>query len=1096
MKKLLFLLVFGAVSVQSAVVSLPELSAREAWTFEGEDLACRTEAGGLRLELKNLKPGTPVRMMLQKPLEVPSKSELDFLGLHSHVYELLLHPICVDAAGEEFYFLPAGIGTVAGGCFVGGEFVGNGLWKSGENLLRTEGMRDGTKETFLPAKPGRAPKFPLRLSGIQFSVKRPQTNAKAAVLHLRDFRFSDADFKNSVFYYQFRSRESFGEVDGMPSIALADFGVFYGERFSLDWELRTEYSASPVAAGHAELKNDPAQPLYLQLARTRAEIPAPPGTSWIRATFRSEDAKGRVKIVHREFRLYAMRGGKPIVAEKFDRIGSSKIRIAPERKTLCWEAEEPWRFGVRLFDAAGQPCRVEIADSNGKELLRKEIVPANADTFLPLEVPRLKDGICTVKVSVLKDGLAVDEAIRVLGKKSAPMQDGAFKLPAGVLTSREAKAAPPLFQLDFHVQPDATYTAQIRRGIDLLTPITRNFEIRCDWSRTEIFPGVFDFRELDGLMAHAQSKGASVQLAFNPVAPEWAPPHYTMNQEGKIFGHTSYLFHGARLNFYQSPVLRPGFLAFVRQAALRYRANGALNGYYLLIEHPGEASWKKWFEGFDPFTLGNFRAAMQEKYKTIDALNRAWKTKFKDFATVNPFRNGEKAAAQFWCDWIGFREESVASFKLDVVKTIRAVDPYRTIMLYGSGGEAFRPYDIMTANGGCRNPERFGFEKMKVAELDQGQRAEEVSCTNWYAFYPTHLDTSLFTMLLGGGQNTFCKMFFPIRSVPENGDLSGVRTKNGFERYEKMMPVWTALRNARPVFKDIRLYNEDVDGFRCERKSTFHPGGAVENMYTMLESHMPFWCAPYGDWMKAKVVIALPGRLRYLPEKRIAELAEYVKNGGTLIMGAETGRIRIEDEEEWTLLKIFGFEAPGEKLPGIPAPIFTPDGKEKVGLLRGFMPRARLTGGESVTAVDGKGKPAVTTRTFGRGQVYAFWAETNIPLRDRQGADITRLYLREIAALHGAELPMETNSPYIWLNLLRDGDTWFLLVMRNEPERDGKTPPSTIKLRLPAGNYAVTELINGAVSKTASSAELTEKGLEITLKEKEVAILQFKNGGK
>ncbi len=1084
--------------VYGAVTELPELAKAASWE-SSETVPVKELGDYLVFELKTLEPNKPVRVMLKQPVEVSAGSELFFNGMLSAVYELNLWVVVRDAKDNEFVFYPNSRGSVHRKCFIGGAFVGNGLWRIGETTLRCEGMRKGRPETWKLAGKGNAkPELPLTVTGFELSTARKQQKPETN-LYLRDFKLSGINHKDSKFYYQFFDEERFGEVNGKPAVAFSDFGKVAGARFILDWDVRKEYAGQPFMSGSSEFIPDKKSiyPETLQLSRETVEIPVTqPGLYWVRAKLRWYDkagVSGVRQMIPREFRLYISSGEEQrLPGAVTGREGMSMIRLASDRAGLVWKEKENWKCKVEFFDAAGAVCRVTVSDFAGTELKKQEFKPEKDGAAFEIDLGDLKTDACRVTATVLRDNQLQDEIVRDLGREHKPANpEDAFKLPAGVKTAQQIKDGPSLFQFDFMVQFDNTYIQQIKRGMDVTLPITDHFELLAQWGRIEKYPGVYDFSELDALMDYAGEKGAKIQLILGQNAPEWAPSHYTQDPSGAIYGHSSYLFHGARLNLFHSPVLRPACLEFYRRAVLRYRNHPALESYYLLIEHPGEASYRDWYEGFDEFTLADFRNAMRRQYKSVGELNKAWKTDWRDFAAVMPKKHGEKGTSQFWLDWIGFREGEISNFRLDVVKLIRRYDPYRLIMLYAHG-EEFKPYNVMSANGGCRNPDRFGYSKMVVADLDQGQRAEEVSCTNWYAFYRTHLDTSLFTMMLGGGKNSCCKMFFPIRSVPADGDLTVVRRKNGLERFEMFMPIWSELRDARPVYQDVRLYGSNQEGFQVQRKSTFFPGDSTWDMFCMLESHLSFWSAPGTDWQKAGMVVAFPQRMIYLTGKRMDGLVEYVKGGGVLLMGAETGRTRIEDDAEWALLKAFGFSAPGKRSSGSPYPIFDPESKEKIGLLRS--PYRDYTPGtdEKVFAADGAGRPAITVKQFGKGHVYVMWAETNVPFHDRQGEGIKRSYIRDIALRHAAAVPFDADSSFVWANLLRNpkNGTWYLLLMRNLKEQDGTTPPTKVKVTLPEGKYRISELINKNIDWTKSAAELRE-GFEITLAEKEVAILKL-----
>lgn len=649
----------------------------------------------------------------------------------------------------------------------------------------------------------------------------------------------------------------------------------------------------------------------------------------------------------------------------------------------------------------------------------------------------------------------------------------------------------PLFQVMPHLGNRENVVARVVRCMDDLgVKTTRNLEHQIRWSDCEPLPGLYDFSELDAILDAARERNFKVLIwgAFEP--PEWSPAHFTKNSEGTVFGHTTYLFHGARLNRFQSPVLRKGMIDFVRALVRHTRNHPATQGYYYLVEHPGEAPYADWFEGFDDITIGNFRAAMRTRYGTIVKANAAWRTAFPGFDTIRPPRVAETCTPRFRLDWMRFRVEAVHSLLLEAATLTRELAPDKLLMVYADGMifdkmTDFAKLGVLSANGGCDRPEISALSLVRAANSGVPQRAEESSVTQWAAEYPTRLDTSVFSMLQGGGANTHCKMFLPVGAYQQRGSLDAIRRSPwALDRFEKFRPIWRELAETDRICRDVRAF-ENINGMLIHRKSTYDGGG--DSWFTMnfLDAQIPLDIAPGPGWLQSKLVI-MPRNLAVLENATLDGLADYVRNGGALLMRPESGRHTVErPDEDWTLLRRFGFAPPqGAPRPGHQAISGTgPFARYgALGELRGvFTPQPG--DGETVLAVNGAGTPVLTRRTFGRGRVYTVWCDTVLPPGNNGARLRENSLFRAVAEDAGARLPARAANRRLWVNVLkhRSRDVYYVLAMCNQR---GGVRDETIELPECGNAKRRTELISGKTG--------TFQGkLTVTLAPREVAIYRL-----
>ena len=1124
-----------ADNTTTSIKELPALSKAESWVVEKPEkkwLSLEQGEGGIIVKV-NVTKKDIARLLLKKPIDIPEKHELVWNAIAKDIRPLFLYALVKDSNGKLYRFHQSSRSFCKKSMFLGGYFSG-GLFRHGDVLMRVFGLRDFQRESFsLAGQKGhpRPPVPPLQFAGLEITAERDRLEKNT--LYFRDFRFSDIDHKKSKLYYQFNNQERFVELDGPPSLSYGDILGKAGYQHwatkgaVIDWSVRSKYEGQPFLVGSQEIKFNPDTPRELELAQDVVFPITAPGTYWVNVKYRTFN-KGKIsKIAQKDYRLYIINGEgeapKNIIPEQA-KIGKSNIRIAPDRETFLWKEDENWLLLVRYSAADGTKCRVAVKDKTGKVLKEKEIV-AETDTVInELDLNDLPAGIYEIEATQLKDGVFLDRSLKSIGKREK-FNKKDFKYPHGVASYQELiNGKNPLFYFEAHISNhNQDDNKKIMEVMKVVQPITRNSEIHARWRDIERMPGLYDFRALDELLDYAESIGTKIQFDISFGGPEWLPSHYTQNPEGKIFGHNSYLFHGARLNKYQSQLIRQAALEYVKALVLHFRHHPALQSYYFLIEHPGEAPYKGWYEGFDKFTLDNFREAMHKKYQTVDKANKAWRTEFANFADIMPPYPNSLAANQFWLDWIDYREQGVGEFREECVDIVRKYDPKRMIMMYGHGSEKMRDRGVLTANGGCAKISQQSLGMVAVADAGMPQRAEEISVTNWASF-PNQLDVSLFTMMMGGGQNSHCKMFFPTAKYLRNRSLDDLRNnKNALDQFEKFIPVWKELRPGRSLAGDVRYFvNQSSD--RVYRKSTYNGGGDPWFTMFFLHGQVPFWIAPGKDWKESKLIVIPDSKMRVMQDSVVEELAEYVKSGGNLLMFAASGRYSMESgnsnlnllrshlrhdlketrkmnslENDWLLLRKFGFKPPEEprkhglKLSpvGVKGTPFEEYGK--MGLLRDVWGTDKDNG---TTLATGRHflstYPLLTMKKYGKGRVFVIWASTQIPFgKSNQYEDSL---IRGVAKMVGASLPVESSSRLLYVNLLKhkDEDTWFLLVSKSGKNIKEVSEETVKLLLLPNGKYQVKELISNKSHGTFASETLKKDGLKNKLKFCEVAIFKIK----
>ncbi|MGW6904423.1 beta-galactosidase [Streptomyces sp. NPDC054940] len=216
------------------------------------------------------------------------------------------------------------------------------------------------------------------------------------------------------------------------------------------------------------------------------------------------------------------------------------------------------------------------------------------------------------------------------------------------------------------------------------------------WSLTQPAPDTYDFTALDRILDRAAAENRQVCLATGTAAlPPWlARRHPEVNRtdfEGRRHRY------GQRHNFCpSSPAYRDHATAMAARLAERYADHPALLAWHINNEYGGAC--------YCDLCAEAFRAWLQDKYGSLDALNDAWWTTFwshryTDFGEIEPpsaltehWRGPDHTAFQgITLDYFRFTTDALLGCFLAEKEVIRAHDPDTPVTTNFMG--MFRPLD-------------------------------------------------------------------------------------------------------------------------------------------------------------------------------------------------------------------------------------------------------------------------------------------------------------------------------------------------------------------------------------------------------------------
>ncbi|HEY9248136.1 MAG TPA: beta-galactosidase [Rariglobus sp.] len=1056
----------------------------------------------LAIDLADSPDVRETRLLLTEPIEVPTGSNGFTCVIHSlggPDKGVTPRLIIEDASGAEFFY------DLRSRALGSREYWPNNL-RAKPIRLYTPGLdrpvvRPRAGMNIAPVDPASnaRPVPPLKIKGLQLArlgwkaaadQRRPSSTLR---IFWGDFAFTNLSWRESVLYYSITGNEHYGEIEPLPAISLGDLGPVNEGVFSVGWELRDRFDGPPFATGGASFNiaaGDPLAPLR------RLEFPVrEKGTYWIAVKRRWTDGSRPParSVETREFRLDIVRGRPPLARSPLATPGSpfSTIQIAPGRASCVFSQAEKFVVPISLKpDSQGGPFfyRLEARRSGESTPVKTAKGQITGNESIDFDLDDLSPCAYIVKAELLSGDTVIDRSQRLVGRlapEAAPAP-----IPPSVFSWREQLVRRDSF---IRLQPNGyeDHTDPARRWRSLETfvneaaGITREVEFIIRWKDVEALPGVYDWSETDRFLDRALAKGVSVLLwpSFAGSEPAWIPAWFEepRNKAGNIFNALPYTFQGGRINYLHSREAREATLRFLRAMAIRYRGHPAVSGYYVLTEHPHDMPALGWLVGGSQETRSDFAGTTVARLGSLDKINTRWGTTYRDASQIDALQ--PDASPRQRMDWLAFLSEANDRYLLDMIRQLRAVDDHRLIQTYiGAGPRALlemKSLGCMVADGGSQNPETFGAESMSVAELGLQRRAEEVTVGYWSQMFPSQLDATLFTMLLGGGGNSNCKMFIPV-DKPLDELRRGPRS---LDRFEKFIPIWNELRAAKPFPREVfSLFETEAN--LLQTGTTIPSPDAWDNMVAM-ESGLAAPAMPATFATKGRLLLV--GSEHIIEKSVLGTVSEYVRKGGTLVIRADSGRTCPDlPGEDWTLLRAFGFTPPaGDVVPGtcetvpVKGDVF-PDSAASF-RLREYWPASPGADERVIATLASSRKAAVTWKPFGAGRVVVVWASTIVPSRGSSSYP----FLRDIARWAGVAPRSGSGSTAIWTNLLRtdSGDVFYGLAYHSAWQIRDKPPVSArVTWSLPApGRYRVTELISGKDHGIHDADALTRDGLEVTL---------------
>ncbi len=316
------------------------------------------------------------------------------------------------------------------------------------------------------------------------------------------------------------------------------------------------------------------------------------------------------------------------------------------------------------------------------------------------------------------------DVFRLLGLRLAHGQNlGAdFRLLAPSVAVRKitlASTPPAGYDPDRSLEPEALAALAVNRlpGMELTLGNDANatdaaiykalsvtsVESYVDWAGVEPSEGHWDWSRWDEQVATLRKAGLK-WVPFLIAGPAYATPLWFQNgPESRDFRCLEHQ-RESKVQSLFNPHLRRQIERFLAAFATRYRDSGVIESVLLGITgiygesiYPAgpEGGWTAaltnsyhnhggWWAG-DPMAVAAFRRAMQERYASIAALNRAWNARLRSFDEVKTFLPSRATNDRARADFVEWYQSAMTEWAIFWVKAARAVFPKTEIYLCTGG---------------------------------------------------------------------------------------------------------------------------------------------------------------------------------------------------------------------------------------------------------------------------------------------------------------------------------------------------------------------------------------------------------------------------
>lgn len=624
--------------------------------------------------------------------------------------------------------------------------------------------------------------------------------------------------------------------------------------------------------------------------------------------------------------------------------GSNAPEVAPLAPAgTYWESgrkDHVFPAGTRqaelvLRNAGKNDCRIEVRDWL-KRPVRFEVVQRRPEWKVRIPV---EDGTdYTIAADLLREGRAVDRAELHFGVASPPAPAEIRPVPANVTpycdyfkTGNLSVAADYWEEMfysnwEFGDWPRIDYEYVVEhfdRWIDRqVAPRRKNFSavtLKPIWHGMEPLPGVFRFSEMDRRIRFLRDRGMKYNLmpmpgSGMPEVPWWWPDNQpVLTQYGYPLNYGSRAWFGlqkmpTRMPFQSfDAAYRTGFRTYFEELLKRYAADDNLHSYILIYPNFMDYPW-----GREPTYVDYSRAGQQGFANWLKSQGRKPEPMPRVF-TLPDVGAGETGPmlSSGMRDFMEYRFSIYTEVYRDVIALIRKYDPVRPIVLYNRHmPNAIEPLlPVLRGKGVAFQHEdspcvsSLGLASMCYLAGVPFQREN-------HQFVPTSTLTIDSDIFYGSVYREPWLWTYRWHSRMKGDGLRALPSLDYLAACYPAIREWIA---AEPDEPEVVVYASKTDQLFRKRDTTFQNITGIEPFldlfsYKQIPVHMKSEYTPWVKLDRFKLAVVNAPLLR---ESAMLELAEYVKNGGRLLLIGNAGEFCYEKPElRHELTRLLGRENP------------------------------------------------------------------------------------------------------------------------------------------------------------------------------------------